>query len=169
MDTENELSIYLEKIRRCFPKGFSKYFYKNKAGKDFSMMNEDTLNDILSNFRSDIIATQKEDFDFSYRSLVEEFGRPRKVMRELLRETLPEEEYDRLKQIQSRFFAGLAACAVIVITTLSVFSFYTSTVQSNVNFTRDDVLFIRSSDNVTNPDNLNDVVKDIKNFEPERS
>ena len=104
MDTENELDIYLEKIRRCFPKGFSKYFYKNKSGKDFSLMDEDTLNDILSNFRSDIIATQKRgNFDFSYRSLVKEFGKPRKVMRELLRETLPEEEYDRLKQIQSRF------------------------------------------------------------------
>ena len=108
MDTENELDIYLEKIRRCFPKGFSKYFYKNKSGKDFSLMDEDTLNDILSNFRSDIIATQKRgNFDFSYRSLVKEFGKPRKVMRELLRETLPEEEYDRLKQIQSRFFCWI--------------------------------------------------------------
>lgn len=78
MDTENELSIYLEKIRRCFPKGFSKYFYKNKAGKDFSMMDEDTLNDILSNFRSDILLHRKKTLTFLIEVLLKNSADPEK-------------------------------------------------------------------------------------------
>ena len=46
---------------------------------------------------------KEETLTFLIEVLSKEFGKPRKVMRELLRETLPEEEYDRLKQIQSRF------------------------------------------------------------------
>lgn len=158
MDTENELSIYLEKIRRCFPKGFSKYFYKNKAGKDFSMMDEDTLNDILSNFRSDIISTQKEDFDFSYRSLVEEFGRPRKVMRELLLETLPEEEFAKLKQKRNRICIAVGACISIAVLSLSVFGtcVYTSRIDP-VQEIR--TLVIRNSDDVPSVNGTRDVIK----------
>lgn len=159
MDTENELDIYLEKIRRCFPKGFSKYFYKNKSGKDFSLMDEDTLNDILSNFRSDIIATQKRgNFDFSYRSLVKEFGKPRKVMRELLQETLPEEEFAKLKQKRNRICIAVGACIAITVLSLSVFGtcVYTSRIDP-VQEIR--TLVIKNSDDMPSVNGTRDVIK----------
>ena len=122
------------------------------------MMDEDTLNDILSNFRSDIIATQKEGFDFSYRSLVKEFGRPRKVMRELLLETLPEEEFAKLKQKRNRICIAVGACISIAVLSLSVFGtcVYTSRIDP-VQEIR--TLVIRNSDDVPSVNGTRDVIK----------
>lgn len=121
MTTVNELDKYIEKVRSCFPKGFSKHFYNDKTGKDFRKLDEEILNNtILPDFRSEIIASQSENPDFSYRGLAKRFGRPRKAMRELLWDSVPEEEYVKLKRKHNWIRAGVGAFIVIAVLSLSV-------------------------------------------------
>lgn len=120
MATANDLNKYLEKIQHSFPKRFSKYLYKDKTDKDFDLLDEYAINDILSNFRSEIIASQVDGFDFSYKNLVKTFGKPREVMKDLLEDVLPEAEFMRLQKIRKRMFRVIGACIIISVLSLSI-------------------------------------------------
>ena len=131
----NDLDRYLQEVRRSFPKGFSKRFYKVKENKDFKMMDEDTINDILSGFRQEVIRSQSEEIDLSYSGLVKTYGTPRKLMKNLLLENLPDEEFERFKERHFCLRVGIVACIVCLFVSLSVFSIFVSgslVIQSNV-------------------------------------
>lgn len=107
------------------------------------MAREDLKDEFLVDIRQKAIRLQDNGSLFTYKELVQEFGKPRKLMWEILEENLPKEEFNKFKR-NFRWRASVFALAVFLL----VSAIGTHTYVSNIRPIRELKTVIVNSENI---------------------